>query len=630
MLQAINDRIKGWLGALVIVMITIPFAFWGIESYLGGGGKEYAAMVDDEEIPVYQFDNAYSNQLARLNQQFDKNIPYSNAQIKAQVLEQLINAVVLEKNSYASGYRISDDNLKQSIATLFSREGKFDRDYFENIVASNGMTITQYETRLRNELRVVQKQNAIVATAIVTDDEARRLAALEQQQREIRMIKYTIDMDAADIVVTDQEIEDYYNANIDRYMSPEKVSVEYVEITADDLEDSIDIDEAKLASMYEDYKRIVLKNQERKARHILLQIGDSEENSRENVMARIEALQQKLDDGASFDELAREYSEDPGSAASGGDLGWVATGEMVKPFEDALFSLEKGDISDTVETQFGLHLIKLDDIRTPEVETFAEKRGDFEQELKQEVLGSMFYDVSENMAIAAYENPDSLDAVVDAVNKQPSKTEMFTRDSGSGIAANEKFRNVAFSSAVIEEGLNSDIIEIAPNHVAVLRLHKHEPASKKPLAEVRSDIEKVLRLKAAHSRSMAAAEDAKNRIVAGDPVESVVSSDNRAIEEIGAIKRREFNKVDPMVVDAAFQMPYPEQNKPSVQVVNMMSGDVAVVLLDQVVMPAEISKEDIDAVKRQRKNDVADSYFDFVLTTIKDAAEIQRNTGLLQ
>jgi peptidyl-prolyl cis-trans isomerase D len=630
MLQAINDRIKGWLGALVIVMITIPFAFWGIESYLGGGGKEYAAMVDEDEIPVYQFDNAYSNQLARLNQQFDKNIPYSNAQIKAQVLEQLINAVVLEKNSYASGYRISDGNLKQSIATLFSREGKFDRDYFENIVASNGMTVTQYETRLRNELRVVQKQNAIVTTAIVTENEARRLAALEQQQRKIRMIKYAIDTDAADIVVTDQEIEDYYNANIDRYMSPERVSVEYVEITADDLEDSIDINEARLASMYDDYKRIALKKQERKARHILLQVGDTGENNRESVMARIKDLQQKLNDGASFDELAREYSEDTGSAAQGGDLGWVSTGEMVKPFEDALFSMNNGDISDVVETQFGLHLIKLEDIRTPEVETFAEKRGDFEQELKREVLGSMFYDISENMAIAAYENPDSLDAVVDAVNKQPAKTGMFTRDSGNGIAANEKFRNAAFSSAVIEEGLNSDIIEIEPNHVAVLRLVKHEPASKMPLTEVRADIENVLRLKAAHSRSMAAAEDAKNRIVAGDPVESVLSADNRAIEDIGAIKRREFNKVDPMVVEAAFQMPYPEQNKPSVQVVNMMSGDVAVVLLDEVITPADIAKEEIDAVKRQRKNDVADSDFDFVLTTIKDATEIQRNKSLLQ
>jgi peptidyl-prolyl cis-trans isomerase D len=629
MLQAINDRIKGWLGALVIIMITIPFAFWGIESYLGGGGQEYAAIIDDDEIPVYQFENAYSNQLARLNEEFDKNIPYSNAQIKAQVLEQLINAVVLEKNSFASGYRISDNNLKQSIAALFSRDGQFDRDYFENVVAANGMTITQYENRLRNELRVVQKQNAILVSAILTEKEARKLAALEQQQRDIRIIKFKVDAASTDIVVTDEEIEDFYNTNSDRYMSPERVSVEYIEITSDDLADTIEIDEAKLASMYDDYKRTALKKEERKARHILLQTGAAEEKSRDNVIARIEDLQQQLKDGVSFEDLAREYSEDPGSAAQGGDLGWVATGEMVKPFEDVLFNLNKGEISDVVETQFGLHLIKLDDIRTPDVETFAEKRGDFEQELKRELLGSLFYDVSENMAITAYENPDSLDAVVDVVNKQPAKTEMFTRDSGTGIAENEKFRNAAFSTAVIEEGLNSDIIEISPNHIAVLRLLKHEPASKKPLAEVRSDIENVLRLKAAHSNSMAAAENVRNQIIGGAQVESVLAG-KQTIEDIGTLKRRDFNKADPMVVEAAFQMPYPADNTPSVQVVNMMSGDIAVVLLDKVVTSADIAKEQIDAVKQQRKNDVANADFDYVLTTIKDATEVQRNNSLLQ
>lgn len=629
MLQAINDRIKGWLGALVIILITIPFAFWGIESYLGGGGKQFAAVVNGEEIPVYQFENAYSNQLARLNQQFGSTLPFSNEQIKSQVLDQLINAVVLEENSYSSGYRISDTSLKRNIATLFTREGKFDRDYFENIVASNGMTISQYESRLRNELRVLQKQNAVVASAILTDEEARQLAALEQQEREVRLIKYNIDTDSADIVVTDQDIEDFYNSNADRYMTPESVSVEYVEITSDELAENINVDEEKLAEMYEGYKQNMLNKEERKARHILIQLGASADKSKEALMPRIEELQQKLNNGESFEDLAREYSEDPGSARQGGDLGWVATGEMVKPFEDALFKMNQGEVSEIVETQFGLHLIKLDDIRTPELQTLAEMRAEFEQELKQDVVSSMFYDMTENMAVNAYENPDSLDAVVDAVNKQPKTIELFTRDSGTGIAENLKFRTAAFSPAVIEDGMNSDIVEITPNHVAVLRLLKHEPASKKPLQEVRSDIEKILRLKAAHSTTMAAAEEAKNQIVSGTSAESVITA-NQRVEGYGAIKRTDVNKVDPMVVDAAFQMPYPQGGKPSVQVVNMISGDVAVVLVDKVTVPAEIAKDQIDAVRQQRKSDVANSDFDFALTTIKDAAEIQRNTSLLQ
>ncbi len=629
MLQAINDRIKGWLGALVIIMITIPFAFWGIESYIGGGGPEFAAMVNGEEIPVMQFENAYSNQLARLNQQFGSALPFTNEQVKKQVLDQLINSLVLEENTYSSGYRVSDNSLKQTIATLFSRDGKFDRDYFENVVASNGMTTSQYELRLRNELRVLQKRNAIIASAILTDDEANQLAALEQQEREIRFIKFNSDTDSADIVVTEKDIEDYYNANTDRYMTPERVSVEYVELTSEEIADSIDVDEGKLQEMYDDYKRATLAKEERKARHILIQTDDSAENSKEALMPRIRELQQKLNNGESFEDLARQFSDDPGSAKQGGDLGWVATGEMVKPFEDALFSMNKGEISDVVETQFGLHLIKLDDIRTPEVQTFAEKRSEFEQELKQDTISSMFYDMSENMAVTAYENPDSLDAVIDAVNKQPGKTGLFTRDSGTGIAENQKFRTAAFSSAVIEEGVNSDIIELAPDHVAILRLLKHEPASKKPLQEVKTEIENILRMKAAHAVIMAAAEDALNQITGGASVESVLA-ENQNIEGPFTVKRTAPGDVDPMVVETAFQMPYPGNGEPSVQVVNLVSGDVALVLLDKVTTPVDLAKDQIDTVKQQRRNDVANSEFDFVLSAIKDAAEIQRNASLLQ
>lgn len=629
MLQAINDRIKGWLGGLVIIMITIPFAFWGIESYIGGGGKEFAAIVNGEEIPVYQFDNAYSNQLARLNQQFGSALPFTNEQIKTEVLDQLINAVVLEENSYSSGYRVSDTSLKQNIAALFTRDGKFDRDFFENVVASNGMTISQYEIRLRNELRVVQKQNALIASAILTDEEARRLAQLQQQEREIRQIIYKVNPESPDIVVTDQEIEDYYNSNVDRYMTPDSVSVEYVEITSEDVAESVTVDEEKLKERYEDFKQALLGKEERKARHILIQLGTSEEKNKEALLPLVEEIQQKLNDGGSFEELAREYSEDPGSAKQGGDLGWIATGEMVKPFEDALFSMNKDEVSGIVETQFGLHLIRLDDVRSPEVPSFDDKRSEFEKELAQDKISSLFYDISENMAVTAYENPDSLDAVVDAVSKQPEKTELFTRDAGTGIASHQKFRSAAFSSAVIQDGMNSDIIEITPNHVAVLRLLKHEPATRKPLQDVRADIEKILRDKAAHTAAMTAAEEAKSKIIAGEMSESVLAED-QVVEAPVSIKRTDLKDTDVMVVNAAFQMPHPADGVASTQVVNMASGDIALVLLDRVSAPTEITKEQIDAVKQQRRLDVANADFDFALATIKDAAEIQRNTDLLQ
>ncbi len=628
MLQAINDRIKGWLGAIVIVLITIPFAFWGIESYLGGG-KDFAAIIDGEEIPVHQFENAYSNQLAKLNKQYGENLPLSHAQIKSQVMDQLINTRVLEASSYASGYRISDASLKKGVAEIFTREGKFDREYFENYLRYSGMTVSQYESALRNEMLILQKQNGLFSSSIITDKEARKLAALEQQTREISLIRYKLDTNSPDINITEEDIEAYYQSNASRYMTPERVSVEYVELTSDSLVEDIELDEERLQAMYDEYRQSILKNEERKARHILLQTGESKDKQKDVVMLRIRELQQKLDNGASFEELAREYSEDVGSAKQGGDLDWVSAGQMVKPFEDALFSLNKGEISDVVETRFGLHLIKLEDVRAGEIKTYAEKRDEFAGELQQEIISGLFYDASETMAIAAYENPDSLDAVVDAISMPPIKTEMFTRADGAGLASNDKFRAAAFSSAVLQDGLNSDVIEITPEHVVVLRLLKHEPASPLPLERVRDRIESDLKSVAAVDKAMADAIDAKNRIAGGASPESVISGD-QTIEKPAAFTRQDAVKMDPFIGRAAFLMPHPQNGQPSVQEVNTQTGDIAVIVLNKVNTPADVTQEQIDAVKQQRRADIATDEFSYALSTIRSAADIEKNTSLLQ
>ncbi len=628
MLQAINDRIKGWLGAMVIVLITIPFAFWGIESYLGGG-KEFAAIIDGEEIPVFQFENAYANQLAKLNKQYGENLPLSNNQIKSQVMDQMINTRVLEDNSYASGYRISDAGLKKGVTAIFTREGRFDRDYFENFLAYNGMTVNQYEYTLRNEMRILQKQNGLVSSSIMTDEEARQLAALEQQTREISLIRYKLNVNSPDIKITEEDIDTHYQSNAAQYMTPERVSVEYVELTSDNLAEDIELDESRVQAMYDEYKQSVLKNEERKARHILLQTGESDDKTKDVVLKRIQELQQRLQDGASFEDLAREYSEDPGSAKQGGDLDWVSAGQMVKPFEDALFNLNKGEISDVVETRFGLHLIKLDDMRSGEIKSYAEKRDDFARELQQEMISGMFYDASENMAITAYENPDSLDAVIDVVDVPSTKTDLFTRAGGAGLASNEKFRNTAFSSAVLQDGLNSDVIELSPEHVVVMRLLKHEPASPVPLEQVRARIENELKFMAARDKALADAMNAKNRIADGASPESVLAGD-QSIENPAAFSRRDAFNMDPFIGRATFLMPHPENNLPSVQEVNTQTGEIAVIVLDKVNTPSDITQEQIEAVKQKRSADIASAEFSYALSTMRSAADIEKNTGLLQ
>jgi peptidyl-prolyl cis-trans isomerase D len=629
MLQAINDRIKGWLGALVVALITVPFALWGIQAYLGDKGKQYAAKVNGEEISPREYDYNYKQQLGELTRRFGDQLPFSYDEIKSQVLDQMINTRLLQKATYSEGYRISDASLKYNLKQAFSRNGAFDRQLYESVLVSRGRTSTQFEFELRDELRVQQMQNALAVSSIITDAEVRRLAELDLQTRDIRLITYKADDYSGDIAVSDDEITSYYRANIEKYMTQEQVSVDYVELTGDNLAADMKVDEQQVRSLYQDYKAELALHEERKARHILLKIGSTPETERDAANAKMQEILQELKQGKSFSELAEKYSQDPGSSKQGGELGWVSAGQMVKPFEDALFKLKPGEVSGIVESQFGLHLIQLEEIRSEEALTYEDKRDELVGQLKRDAISSKFYDLSEIMATTAYENSDSLDAVVDALNLTVKTSDLFTRQSGAGIAEDQKIRTAAFSDAVIGQGLNSDTIELSPEHVVVLRLHEHIPASQRPLAEVRSAIETQLRMEKGQQSALTAARDARQKIIAGANPDDVLR-DGQKLEQHIALSRTESTGVDPLIAQSTFRMHHPSDGQPSIKTVSLSNGDIALVILDKVNTPETIPQEKLDAIKRQLNMEVARADFDAVLSNIKSTAEIERNPQVLQ
>jgi peptidyl-prolyl cis-trans isomerase D len=625
MLQAINDRIKGWLGMAIVALIALPFAFWGIQSYVTGGGAQYVAKVNDAEISARELDFNVSQQKQKLQQQYGGKLPFEENVLKRQVLEQLVNRKIIEGSTYDNGYRISDAQLSGNIKAIFTRDGQFDRDLFDRVLQSRGRSVSQFEYELRTEMRVLQMRDALVNTTLVTDEEARKLAALEDQIRNVRLVNFNVDSYTPGVIVTEEDINDAYETRAQQFMLPEKVSIEYVELTNDQLTADLKIDEQKINQMYDDYVASVSQKEKRKASHILLKTGDDINAAR----SKLQDIKQQLANGALFEDLARENSEDPGSAKQGGDLGWVEAGQMVKPFEDALFSMNKGEVGDIVESQFGLHLIKLVDVEGGVAGSLAEKRADFEKELNQEAASDMFYDMSESMATMAYENPDSLDAVIDATGLQLKTTELFTRDAGTGLAENDLVRKAAFSTTVLSEGGNSDIVELSPEHVVVLRMREHKPASLRPLSEVRSAIENGLKLKAGHERALAAAIDIKAKIEAGQAVESVLH-EGLKVEKLDGLTRKDTSKVDPLVLEAVFNMPQPEAGRVVVKEVSTYTGDVALVLLDKITAPENIEQGRIDAIKNQWRQDVANREFDATLNHLKASADLYVNPRALQ
>ena len=635
MLLAINDRIKGWLGIVIVVLIGLPFALWGISSYFDEGGPMYAAKVNDAEISTNELERTVSLQRQNMLRLYGGTLPFEDKVLRQRTLTQLINQRVLERVSFDEGYRISDPIVAAKIKQQFTVDGVFDRARFEASVASFGMSIPMYEDALRNELRVDQMQSAIAVSAFVTNKELNELASLKEQQRDISVLTFDVEKYSSVIKPTQEEIQQYYDANRYRFMQPEKIKIDYVEITSELLAKDIKIDETDIQKMYDDYVTSISGREERKARHILLQVSEDKAVAKK----KIQALKQELENGSDFAELAKKHSQDPASAADGGDLGWVALGEMAKPFEQVLFDLELADsdmsgnskpvVSDIVETQFGYHLIQLDDIRSEAVEPLAVKRYEIEAELKADIAASMFYDLSERLASIAYENPDSLELVVEELGLEIKTSDEFTRTQGEGIAANEQLRNIAFSALVVEQGSNSDIVEVSDAHVVVLRLNQHIPEKAIPLEEVRSGIIDSLVTQNSYKLTKAAVLEVQTKIDAGKNINSFQSASVK-LEKITNLGRRDNVKVSsPSVLRNAFDMSAGEDGKPSTRIIDLETGDIALVVLTALHSAEEISPEQIELVKNELVREHADRDFSNVLLSIKNNASIEINRRVL-
>ncbi len=625
MLQAINDRIKGWLGIAVVVLIGLPFALWGIQSYFDDAGPKYAAKINGSEITASEFERSVSLQRQSILRQNGGKLPMPEKMLRERTLTQLINQRLLEEITFENGYRISDTVLSERIKQMFTVDGVFDRERFEANVASLRMSMPMYESALRSELRLQQMQAAIANTSFITTDAVKKLAALSEQTRDINVLTFNVDHFSTATKASAEEIKAYYKTNLQRFMVPEKIKIDYVEITSDALAGDIDIDEQQIKKMYDDYVASVTGREERKASHILIQSGDD----KAAAQIKIESLKKELEQGADFAEMAKKYSQDPGSAVKGGDLDWVALGEMVKPFEKALFAMEKGSVSEVVETQFGYHLIKLDDIRSEPIVPLGVKRYAFEDEIKTDGVASRFYDLSERLASTAYENPDSLDVAVDDLGLKLNTSDYFSRVTGEGIAKNEKVRNIAFSALVLEQGSNSDIIEISPTHVVVVRLNEHVPATAIPLADVSSKIENILKVQGGHKQTMAAALAVKTKIEAGDAIDSVKAKGIN-IESITSLGRRDNARVtDPSILRSAFDLMPAEADKKSVKEVNLASGDIALVVLNKINLSDNVLQSRLDLIKSDALRENAIRDFSSALLVIKENATIDKNMKLV-
>lgn len=629
MLQIIRDRAQGVFAWIIVGLITIPFALWGINSYFGGGADDSVAEVDGAKISQREVQSAYQQQRDRLQQMFGGKIPdnlFSEEMMKGQVLQQLIEKEVLIQAAVDNGLRIGDSQLASIITGIdaFAVDGKFNAEQYERVLARQGMSPRLFEQRVRRDLMANQLTDTVTTTEFALDNEVDSYLRLQQQQRDIGYMVLPVSRFESEITVSADELRAYYEENSRRYMEPEQVKIDYLELKGADIAAAMAVSDEELRVRYEAQKLNFRTAEERQARHILIQV-DSSASAQERDAARLktEGLLQRLNSGEEFAALAQAESQDPGSAKKGGDLGFFGKGVMDPAFEQAAFALEKGALSGVVESAFGFHIIKLEAIKGGETKSYDQVAAELRREIQQERAAEIYFDKSEQLANFTYEQPDTLSVAAEQLALEIKSSDYFSRSGGSGISSDEKIVTAAFSEDVLVRANNSAPIELGDNHLVVLRIKQHQPEALRPFETVSAQIEATLKREKAMARAQETATALLAKLQAGENPESLAASWQLEWQRQSGLQR-DNKVVTPDIVQAAFRMPHPAESASHSELLTLTGGDQALVALyavhpgDSTAVAANIRSDAMQRLERAASNGVEQA----LIAALRQRAEI--------
>ena len=496
MFEAIRKHSK--IVMFLLFLLVIPsFVLVGIDSNYFSEKSPVVARVDGHKITQADWDNAHREETDRIRAQSPNVDPkqLDTPQARYATLERLVRDRVFAAAAQSSHLITSDARLARAlqdipaIAALKRPDGSLDTEAYRSLVGAQGLTPEGFEANVRRELSVSQVMGGVMSTAFATDAAAKLAFDSLYQRREIQVARFNATDYAKQVNPTEADIEAFYKANAQRFQQQEQAAVEYVVLDLDSVRSGIRVNEDDLRTYYKENLTRLAAKEERRASHILINAAkDAPAADREQAKARAqELLAQVRKSPASFAEVAKKSSQDSGSAPAGGDLNFFGRGAMVKPFEDAVFAMKKGEISDVVESDFGYHIILLTDIKTPRQPSFEELRPSLEAELKQQQAQRKFAEVAEAFTNSVYEQPDSLKPVADSLKLKIQTAEGVTRVPGpgaSGPLANPKFLEALFANDSVEGKRNTSAIEVGPSQLVAGRISTYSPTRTLPLQEV--------------------------------------------------------------------------------------------------------------------------------------------------
>tara|TARA_R110002167_G_scaffold52042_2_gene150539 strand:- start:8230 stop:10101 length:1872 start_codon:yes stop_codon:yes gene_type:complete len=623
MLQNLRESSQGIIAKVIIGFIIVTFALWGVDSLVGLAADPGAPVtVNGVDISEAEIQNAMEMQRRQLISQMGDNVDPSLLEdnlLRGVVIEGLIEQSLLLQSAEQQGLSVSAQAVDQIILNTreFQVEDRFDRDQFNAVLRNAGLTPMMYRGLLRKELLMGQEQSAITATAFTLPVEAKAIAAIDQQARDVRFQRIELSDRLAEVAVTESEIDAYYLANQASFMSEELLSVDYIELARTDLARDIAVDEAELQNQFQRLVEGFEGQEARDAAHILIAISD--ERDAEQARLQAQQLHQELSAGADFAELAKQYSDDTGSAVDGGSLGLVERGVMVAEFEQALFSMRSGDVSEPVETEFGYHLIKLNSIDKGTPPSFDDVRAGLETEQREQKSEARFVELSEQLADLSFSASD-LQEPSEQLQLTIRTTGLFGREGGEdSFSSNPRILKAAFSDDVLKKGHNSELIELSRDRVAVIRLRDYQPAAAQALADVSEQIRAQLKQQKAEQLVQQQAQRILEQSK-GLKAEQLVASPWQTRDRVV----RSETALDSLQVKALFKMPKPAQGAISWGSVKLSDGSAVVMGLVAVHPGVEPEPKTLQAMSGYLANRNGQSDYASLIRSLKAGADVER------
>ena len=608
MLQSLRDKMHGWPSIVVLGVAVFAMSFFGIEGYFTAQTETFVAKVGKQEISQQDFQNRM-NQLrqqssAELGDKFDPSV-YEQPAMKERVLGAMVDQQLLLKANDDLGMRVSDVAVRDTIASIpsFQVNDQFDPATYRAVLEAQGKTPAMFEDEVRSSLAVRLVPDALSASTIITDEEVDRFLKLRLQRRDLRYVMLPRPA-LTDSNVTDAQILDYYKQHQPEFMAPEQVAVQYVEVNAADLKPDAAPSDEDLRKRYQDEKQRYVQPEQRLVSHILIDVPKNATPAQQKTALDKARKIAAEANPQNFAKLAEQDSNDLGSKRQGGDLGWLEKGVTNKAFDDALFSLQKGQVSQPVLSDEGYHILWLRDVRSGQAKPFEEVRGQLQQEAVAAERERKYNEIAGKLADKTYQNPTSLEPAAQALDLPVKSTQLFTRESASsGIAADPKVVKAAFSDDVLVQGNNSSLIDLGNDHSVVIHVAKHVPAAVRPLAQVSETIRKDI----LDERTAAAARQRADALVArlrkGESMDAVAASAGAAAQSVSGALRVQDGLPEPMR-DEAFLLPHPKDGKPQFAAVALAEGSYALLAVDK-VQDGDLTKVTPEQRKMLRQSMVA-------------------------